>query len=488
VTEDPPTVEAAPTTPGQPVNWRQEYLHLAVILMTACWMSSWVALSLNWFLNISLSSALGLSVVHLAGSMLLVRWLLHRGTEDNLQFTTVLLAMMVAAGVTVLLMPLLARAYGSNDRLALADLFYFDRKERVPAGPLVALLVMFLWWRGAAMGNTYITLVRASFGLRLGILSILLVALFADEELRVDMLAMVPFFFFFGLLGSSLARADSLNLDQPHDAVFGRGWMLSLLVIVLVVTGGGYLAALWLSGANTAQIADTLGTFGEVLATLLFLVASPLLLLAQLIFNVLKAAMPDQFGTPIERGSSNESPASQMQAPWLADLLTILSDALFIGLLIFIVLLLLAFIWFLFIARGERKHYHDEERESLGTSELVGGFGQTWRDGWRRLADLLGFLRRFGIGPDLFAALTIRRIYARMEKLARTRGYPRAIAETPSEYQRELLQAFPGQPEDIRRVTEAYIAVRYGEVPEDPAELQAVRVAWERLKASPDPG
>jgi hypothetical protein len=74
-----------------------------------------------------------------------------------------------------------------------------------------------------------------------------------------------------------------------------------------------------------------------------------------------------------------------------------------------------------------------------------------------------------------------------MEKLAGARGYPRAAAETPYEYRRELYQAFPGQNEDIHRITETYVAVRYGDLPEDPSELLAVRAAWERLHNSPDP-
>lgn len=470
-----------------PINWRQEYLHLAVILMTACWMSGWVALSLGWFLTISMPTALGLTVVHMVASMLLVRWMVYRGVNNNLQLTTTLLLTWGAAGITVLLTPALTRAYGSSERIALADLFFFDQQERTPGGPFVILWVLLLWWRGASIGNMYTTLVRASFGMRLGLLTLLITFLAAGPDLREDMLAVVPFFFFFGLLASSLARADSLNLDRARHPGFGRGWMLSLLTVALVVTMGGYAAALWFSGMSMEQIAEPLGTIGEVVLTLLFLIASPILLLAQLAYNFIKATMPDSFGTIIPTPSGDDSSGSQTQAPWLSDLFTILGDALMAGVVILIVISLIAFIWFLFVARSERRHYQDEEREALGTGEVVGGLQQTLRDSWRRLAELLGVLRRFGLGPDLFAALTVRRIYARMEKLAKMRGYPRSMAETPYEYRRELEQAFPGQTEAIQCITEAYIAVRYGEIPEDPAKLQAVHTAWETLKATPEP-
>jgi hypothetical protein len=41
--------------------------------------------------------------------------------------------------------------------------------------------------------------------------------------------------------------------------------------------------------------------------------------------------------------------------------------------------------------------------------------------------------------------------------------------------------------EDIQRITEAYVAVRYGEVPETETELQTVRDAWEHIQSSPEP-
>ncbi|MBN2304879.1 MAG: DUF4129 domain-containing protein [Anaerolineae bacterium] len=473
--------------PDRPVNWRQEYIHLVVILMTAIWMAGWVTLSLKWFLTISLPTALGLTTIHLLASMLLVRWTIYRRTDVNTRIIATLLLMGAATGITILLTPALARQYDSGIRLTLGDLFHFAEEDRVPGGPAMIFWALFLWWRGAAIGHTYLTLVRASFGMRLGLLSILIVILAAASDLRTDILAVVPFFFFFGLLGSSLARADSLNLDQAKSGIFGRGWLLSLLALALLVTGGGYVAALWLSGMNTGQVAQVVSTITEVVLTLLFLLISPLLLVTQVIFNAVKSVMPDTFGTPYNISTEEDSSGSQTEAPWLADLFSVLGDALVVGILLLILFAIIAFVWFLWVARGERKEYSDEDRESLGTGEVVGGLRRNLRDNWQRLANWLDALRQFGLGRNLFTALTIRRIYARMEHLAEMRGYPRAKAETPYEYRRELHQAFPDHPDAIQSITEAYIAVRYGEVPEDPAEVEAVRAAWETLKASPEP-
>ncbi len=473
----------------RPFNWRQEYLHLTVLAMTASWLTAWVALSLNWFLEISLANVLGLTAFHLFSSAVIVRVMLHYRARMGLVVSTISLLMWLAAGVTLLLLPTLARAYGDGDQLTLAELFHVDRYARLPAGPVVILWVLLLWGRGLQLTSIYMTHTRASFGMRLGLLSFVWVALLARPSLRSDIMALLPPFFFFGLLSSSLARADSLHLDRAGtNRAFGRGWMPALTVIALLLTFGGYMVALWLAGINIAQFGNALRVLAEGIVTLVFIVFSPLLLLGQIAYDFLISVMPDRFSQPYEAtGTGGEEAAnSNLPVPWIGDVFALLTDALIIMALVFIVLAISAFLWYLFLARRVHDEYDDEEREPLGTGEVVANLRQSLRDGWRRLADTLGFLRQFGLGRDLFAALTIRRIYARMEKLAGARGYPRAAAETPYEYRQVLQQAFPDNISDTQRITEAYVMVRYGEVPEDPAELQAVRAAWEHLQHSPE--
>ncbi|NLX10276.1 MAG: DUF4129 domain-containing protein [Chloroflexi bacterium] len=479
-----PIVSPAEARPARRISWRQEYLHLAVIMMTACWLAPWVALSLSWFMSIDLAAALGLTAMNLLASMLLVRWLQYRRVESRVELAMVLLMMWLAAAIVLVLMPSLARVHGSEERLALRDLFYFDPQQRVPAGPIVIVWVLVLWWRGYRLGSAYMTLVRASFGMRLGILSFFIVILAAGGDLRADVLSLLPFFFFFGLLASSLARADSLNLDRAgRDSPFGRGWIASLFVITLALTASGYVAALWLAGLDTTQAAEALATIGGGLLTLIFLLLSPLLLLAQAIYDLI----PRGSGTPVQFETGQREPPDQISTPWLADVFTVLGDALVVIVLLLVAIMVLALIWFLFIARGDRQEQNHEERESIGTGEVVGGLRTALRDSLRRLMGALGLFQQFGLGRDLFAALTIRRIYARMEKLAGKRGYPRTLSETPYEYRRELHLAFPGMDSDVQTITEAYVAVRYGDVPESRAELDQVRAAWDRLDSSPDP-
>lgn len=483
------TFPPEPAVRRRRINWRQEYLHASIALMTAFWITPWITLSLNWFLEISLSGALGLSAAHLIGSTLLVRWMIHRRATSASMLLYVLVLMWIAAGFTVLVTPALMKSYGGQETLTLRDLFFFDQENRVPAGPLLIGWVLVLWWRGYQLGDTYLTLVRASFGMRLGILSFLIAALAIGPTLRPDLLALIPPFFFLGLLSSSLARADSLALDRAgHQTAFGRGWILSLAAIALLLTAASYIVALWLAGIDIERAAWLLWTIAEGLLTLFFLVLSPLLLLVQIIYNTLRSLMPDRLSTPINITNSDGSASnSSSDIPYVSDLLNLMTNAFFVAIILLLVVLLIAFIWFVLLGRLERKESEDEERETLGTAEVMGGMRSTLRNNLRRLANALGLLRQFGVGRDLFAALTIRRIYARMEHLAGKRGYPRTLSETPNEYRRELFQAYPGLNEDVERITRAYIAVRYGDVPENNEELQAVRTAWSHLQESHDP-
>ncbi len=473
-----------------PVNWRQEYLHLAVSLMTACWTAPWIALITGKFVGLSLNTALEISTVHLLASLLFVRWTLHRQNHPSRIEAGVILLMSTAAGIMVLLAPSWVHAHGDSGPLKLADLFRTTAKTNsVPAGLLIMFWTLFLWWRGYKLGSSYITLVRASFGLRLGILAFLWALILANSHQREEVLSLVPIFFFFGLLSSSLARANSLNLDRAaHGAALGRGWMVSLVGIAVIMTLGGYMAALWLTGMDMGLVASVLGIIARVLFTLLFLILTPAVFLVQLVYNFFLTLLPDRaINTATETGASGAKASHDAVAPWLATLAQVSSIALIAAIILCVLIAILAMIWFLLLIRERQDEYQNEEHETLGTGAVVGSLRQTWRDSWQRLAGMWGVLRQFGLGRELFTALTIRRIYAQMEKLANTRGYPRTLSETPYEYQRELHQAFPDLRDDIQCITEAYIAVRYGEIPENPAELERVRAAWQHLAQSPDP-
>jgi hypothetical protein len=48
-----------------------------------------------------------------------------------------------------------------------------------------------------------------------------------------------------------------------------------------------------------------------------------------------------------------------------------------------------------------------------------------------------------------------------------------------------LSKAWPENQSDTRLITEAYVKIRYGELPESKEELKALQEAWKRLETTP---
>jgi hypothetical protein len=106
--------------------------------------------------------------------------------------------------------------------------------------------------------------------------------------------------------------------------------------------------------------------------------------------------------------------------------------------------------------------------------------------GWRRRVREFGKeIRNWGqalVAGQLSTAIVIRRLYGRLLSMAKEHGRPRHPWETPLEFKDELAQLFPGTVPEIETLTEAYIRVRYGEIPETSDLVSGVRSAWQRIQ------
>lgn len=61
-------------------------------------------------------------------------------------------------------------------------------------------------------------------------------------------------------------------------------------------------------------------------------------------------------------------------------------------------------------------------------------------------------------------------------------GLPRHIAETPYEFLPRLQRAWPDEADQVRTITEAYVAVHYGEREFGAAEVNRLRGLWKRVE------
>jgi hypothetical protein len=128
-----------------------------------------------------------------------------------------------------------------------------------------------------------------------------------------------------------------------------------------------------------------------------------------------------------------------------------------------------------------RPHRGGTEEE---TDEEVTFGGGTLGRGMRWLRDIAGLVRRFGLGRQLLAAISVQNVYANLCRLAWQRGHPRHPAQPPDDYLPILGQVFVGQEEALSRITAAYMQVHYGEQPVTSAELVQIRKDYDAVRAA----
>ncbi len=344
----------------------------------------------------------------------------------------------------------------------------------------IFVLVLFLWWRGLVLAQRQLNSESVAFRFRLGLVMIAITTSLGGSILPWPHYRFVFLFFFASLLGIALARAEEVGQRYGgRQSPFGLGWLTALLIAsltVLLLAGG--LAAL-LTGENIGLL---LVPVLQVLRVVLFGLVYVLAWIAQIVIVPLLAFFQQrELGSALEEIIRQMVPPKELEVgvqpselPFTAgQLATMRVVGVVLGVLF--LLLLVALSLRRLRARADRRR--DEERESVWEGAHLGsGLRDLLQDGRRRLGEAAGALGR------LFAARTIRRIYAHLSALAAERGYPRAPHETPYEYLPILEQSFPDSREQVARITKAYVAVHYGEVSERPEDLKAIRAAWERVR------
>lgn len=350
----------------------------------------------------------------------------------------------------------------------------------------IFIVTTFVWWRGIRLTIRHPELGNVGLRLRLGGLILLPLILWFSNTLigtGVDVETSVFLFFFFTLTVIGLVRAENVEQEQSGTAsTLNARWFMTvvtaaLLIIILtgtitaLLTGKSlFVAVTWLSPLWSAL------RFGAtVTGVILFELVYPSLELLAGLVQWLSGILGSLFG---------QVSATLLESPFFSDLnspliptptetaeavgptLTGKATAAFImiGLLMIIALAL---------AKTYRQSTF-AARDSERSRTIVEPDDEP--DSGRRFLDRLGLLRNWR------AAASVRRIYRQMCAAAAAAGYPRSGSETPYEYLSSLSRIWPELTADTRLITEAFIRVRYGEVPETDEELETLRSAWRRLE------
>ncbi|NOX62659.1 MAG: DUF4129 domain-containing protein [Chloroflexi bacterium] len=471
------------------VSWRRNALFFALVGMEMAWFTPFVmALDGRSWNKPPIFYLAGLWAVMVV--MMAVAHFLAVRQIDSPLFEMAILGTIVAMTLLII------RLYVFWDA-ALFDLSWPRRAIFEPGrlGPTVLVLVTmgWLWWRSVTFLQRDMSFFTIGLDFRKGVLALAVTASFYGLVTRRSPGIFIYLFFFFSLMAVSLGRVeDKRDVNGGVGRRFSREWLFILAGSSAAVVG---VAALF----NRFWSREGFAGFYAFIEPALAVILKPLIFLVRLLVLAVLGPLITWlvgllrgFFLRVDQGEfdrafeglqrfqeiSQQFPQEERPPPaWLAFFMTYVIPALIV------IVALILLVWWLDRARRARR-----ESEGGGeTTRVSGEEAGLVREGLRRLREYVGMARRFGLGRKFYAALSVRHIYANVQRLAAERGHPRQKAQTPNDYLPELIRAFPTAEEALRRITDAYNAFEYGQVPVDEAELAQLRAAWDAVRHAPRP-
>lgn len=355
--------------------------------------------------------------------------------------------------------------------------------------PALALIGfnLLLWQRATVATSRDLSFFGVGVAFRSGLLLLLAGGAICAAVRGVNLLPLLWAYFALGLTAVALARISE-KASEAQSA--GAAVPLRRLAQVLFAIGGTVgLIGVLAQGYTPAGVRSFLRLFDPLwqflrplFLALLFLLArllNPVLLwFEQVVIRLLgsQANLPEVAIAPPAVG---EQAASQEGiASWLGPLLV--DAAIVIGIALAALALLVVLL--LYLERVGRIGVRTEAEAEDGETVTLGG-GILAR-GLASLRNASRLLRRFGVGRQLLAAVSVQNIYANLCRLAAREGRPRPPAQPPDDYLPALGRAFPGHEAALARITAAYMRVHYGDQPVTAAELAVLRQDYRAVRES----
>lgn len=352
----------------------------------------------------------------------------------------------------------------------------------------VFLLIITVWWRGIRLAGRTPEINNTGLRLRLGGLVFLpIIVWFSSLYLDFSVVPFVLLFFMAGLTTVALVRAEQIEQEQKgtSSTLNARWFAIVAAAAGLIVVSSGILAG-FISGQSLFIVLDWLAPlwrafqFAAIVAgTVILKLTSPLLSGFALLVQILSIILGRLLG--LLSGGLRESGILENLAPPITITPTETVDVAGVGLgdrlLVTILMLGLIALVSLALAQAYRRATV-AARESARSQPIPTDMDGEKPGLGRRLFERLGLTRRWR------AAASIKRIYKQMCEVAAASGFPRLETETPYEYLPTLAKVWPDHTHESRLITEAFILVRYGEVPETDDELAQIKHAWASLEAA----
>lgn len=447
------------------LNFRREFRLALLAAMETCWV--YAAL-------VFLGALLNLPPFHSPLTLFAVYWIaLILGRELPLRKEPWILLQASAVLIALILLLLVARAE-LYSTFALFDLGWIGQflaafifRQGFSRVIYITLAVTYMFVRGLGFGTRPLTLWFIGFQFRLGIVVFFGVFLGSALIHPIEISPWIFIYFALSLLAIALARMEEMG-SGVH---YGPRWAVILFggVALVFLLGLGLLQFFTLD--STSALLRFFAPVILIFQALALLILIPASLIAGWLFEVLRPLFANldhllqQFLPPAPTNQPNET-EKIVQPDFLAAIIPLLQTALILAVVLWIG-------WLIARALNRRMQHADD---ALYAREALESQDEATR-AKRELGTKKKANRRIG---DVTAE-SIRRIYAAMTARASDAGIPRREAETPYEFLPRVSREWNERTDEIRAITEAYVAVHYGEKEASPEEAGNVKEAWDRL-------
>ncbi len=473
---------------------------LSVILMETFWVYPWLVWVGGWSFFAEARPVLGLGTVILVLVVSLLTTRLFLRAPWRLRYVR---GAVIGGGVVVILL-VLGYEYADGYTFLSGSWFVHVAKQlgetfsRTHTIALALPVLVYLWWRGIVLGGTtaYFKNIYRSF--LIGMVALVLLIIFwrlgagADTAGRPGALVglQVMAFFFFGLISVALCHLYLMRRSMPKEEA-GRTsvwrWLLMMLGVIGGVIAVGFGVASIFSADFFAAVGSGFNAIGSFLGKVFDYIMIPFIFLFEQLVKLWQlfiSWLTSGQTPPTETGEGFQSPFEGQEAvvprglpPVAIEILKWLLIAAIVALVVFVLARAISR-W-----RARRAQEDIEEiHESLwGESNL--------RDDLRQFFGRFGrMFRRRRPAPaaysfdDAEGGLDIREIYRRLQWEAARAGTARRLQETASEYAGRLGKAVPEGRGPLKKITELYTRIRYGETGAPEKQLDSANSLWVRLR------
>ncbi|MFZ0531906.1 MAG: DUF4129 domain-containing protein [Anaerolineales bacterium] len=372
---------------------------------------------------------------------------------------------------------------------------FTDIKTLIPVEFIVIISVLVGFWRGLSIAQEHVGPSSVMDHFWIGIVMYVAFIFF-----NTIVTGETPGDFFYLFLFSSLVAMCAARLTVVGmvrgglENKFNRFWFLGIILAASLVVA---LSSL-LGGVIGDQFAWIgvliLGLFGSVLIFVWLLINPIVTYLITLLSNLFHNSKGiETLGDNLKRLNEMMSGLGQR----ILDMIGNSGIGLFVSrfgpaiktiiLVAIIVIVILGVVAWMAInlwRDRERRLTGEDQKTSIKAENILRMLLDILRQGWSEAINSLEQMTDFKHRQRIRAAARIRQVYAELMELCESLGHPRADAQTPLEYLPKLEKLFPEFQLEVGLITEAYLVVRYGQLPETRKEVEGVEAAWKKIHSA----